>query len=91
MVVAMGETNDRREWVRYSVAVVAYIVLSLFTKRFLTWTWGPFYFILTLEILPRVVNRIRRGQDEPPRYATTPLLTLTQLRARAASTAAAER
>ncbi len=56
-----NEVSSRRDFWTSAAAVVGYIVLSLFTKRFLTWTWGPFYFILTLEIIPRVVHRLRVG------------------------------
>ena len=57
-----------REWVRYALAVAGYIALSFLTKRFLTWTYGPSYFILTLEVLPRLWRRVvswRRTVDEP--------------------------
>ena len=45
--------------------MIGYIVLSLFTKRFLTWTWGPFYFIVVLEVLPRVIGRLRGKAAAP--------------------------
>jgi len=49
-----------KEWVRYALAVAGYVALSLVTKKYLTWTWGPTYFILTLEVLPRLWRRVRR-------------------------------
>ena len=47
------------EFVRYGLAVVGYVVLAMFTKQFLTWTYGPLYFMLTLEVLPRTWRRLR--------------------------------
>jgi len=56
-------TNRRivRTWIGYVVVVAAYIVLGLFTKRFLTWTWGPIYFVVALEVLPRLIGRLRHA------------------------------
>ena len=51
-----------REPVRYAIAVLGYIGLAMLTKQFLTWTYGPIYFMLTLEVLPRCWRRIRRGR-----------------------------
>jgi hypothetical protein len=48
-----------REWVRYAVALIGYIGLAMLTKQFLTWTWGPIYFVVMLEALPRLLRRIR--------------------------------
>lgn len=47
-----------RESVRYPLAVLGYIALILLTKDFLTFTWGVCYFVVVLEVLPRVVRRL---------------------------------
>jgi hypothetical protein len=49
-----------RDVVRYGLALLAYIGLAMITKRFLTWTAGPIFFVLVLEALPRTVARVRR-------------------------------
>ena len=54
-----------KDVVKYGLAVGLYIALGLVTKRFLTWTWGPFYFIVVLEVLPRTFNRLRHGPGAP--------------------------
>ena len=54
-----------KDVVKYGVAVGLYIALGLVTKRFLTWTWGPFYFIVVLEVLPRSFTRLRHGAPKP--------------------------
>jgi hypothetical protein len=54
-----------REWLRYTLAVLGYIGLAMLTKRFLTWTSGPIYFLLVLEALPRVLTRIRHRRPRP--------------------------
>jgi hypothetical protein len=43
--------------------VVGYIALILLTKDFLTFTWGVCYFVVVLEVLPRVVRRIARVSE----------------------------
>jgi hypothetical protein len=48
-----------REFIRYAVAVVGYIVLGLFTKHYLTWTYGPIYYIVVLEVVPRLFRRTK--------------------------------
>jgi hypothetical protein len=53
------------QWVRYTLAVVGYIVLAMFTKHYLTWTYGPIYFIVVLEVLPRLIYRIRYRRAAP--------------------------
>ena len=56
-----------RETVPYTLAVLGYVVLILVTKDFLTFTWGIFYFVVVLEVVPRCVRRIRgRGTEPPP-------------------------
>jgi hypothetical protein len=57
-----GVTGDR---LRYAVAVLGYIGLAMITKQFLTWTYGPLYFMLTLEVLPRLWRRVRRSRPHP--------------------------
>ena len=56
---------------RYGLAVVGYIALAMFTQQFLTWTYGPLYFMLTLEVLPRTWRRLRRtpAKTAPPSAA----------------------
>jgi hypothetical protein len=49
-----------KDGLRYGLAVVGYIGLSLFTKHLLTWTAGPIYFLFVLEVLPRSLARVRR-------------------------------
>jgi hypothetical protein len=48
-----------KEFARYAVVVAGYIVLAMFTKHYLTWTYGPIYFIVMLEVIPRIFGRIR--------------------------------
>jgi hypothetical protein len=57
---------------RYGLAVAGYIVLAMFTKQFLTWTYGPLYFMATLEVLPRTWRRLRalRATPAPASEAT---------------------
>jgi hypothetical protein len=54
---------------RYALAVVGYIALAMVTKQFLTWTYGPLYFVLTLEVLPRTWRRLRGRQPATPPVA----------------------
>jgi len=51
--------------VQYTLAVLGYVVLILVTKDFLTFTWGVFYFVVVLEVVPRCVRRIRGRGTEP--------------------------
>jgi hypothetical protein len=48
-----------RDWLRYTLAVLGYIGVAMLTKRLLTWTSGPIYFLVVLEVLPRLVARIK--------------------------------
>ena len=48
-------------WLRYVAAVVVYIVITLFTKRLLTWNLAMLYFVVTLDLIPRAVQRLRGG------------------------------
>ena len=50
----------KHEFLWYGVAVLSYIAISWWTKALLTWTWGPTYFVLVLEALPRGYRRLRR-------------------------------
>jgi len=42
----------------YVAALASYVAISFLTKRLLTWTNGPLYFLFTLELLPRGVRRL---------------------------------
>jgi hypothetical protein len=66
-----GLHGRMRDWIRYSLAVVGYIVLAMFTKHYLTWTYGPIYFIVVLEVVPRVFRRIRSWFTRRPELAVT--------------------
>ena len=48
-----------REVTQYTVALLGYIVLGIFTKKFLTFTWGLMYYLLVLEVMPRSYRRAR--------------------------------
>jgi len=43
----------------YLLAALAYFVIALATKTLLTWTMALLYFVLVLDVAPRVVSRIR--------------------------------
>ncbi len=51
-------TEDRRDLVTYGAAIVLYVVIAFFTKRLLTWNLAFAYFLVVLEVVPRVVRRI---------------------------------
>jgi hypothetical protein len=51
-----------RSFVAALAAVALYVVIGVFTKRFLTWTWGPVYFMFVLEVVPRTFGRLRGGR-----------------------------
>lgn len=53
-----------KEFWRYAFAVAAFIGVSFLTKNFLTWTSGPIFFILVLEVIPRTVRRLRSQRPE---------------------------
>jgi hypothetical protein len=55
--------------VRYALAVLGYIGLAMLTKRVLTWTSGPIYFLLVLEALPRSIALVRRHRPRGARLA----------------------
>jgi hypothetical protein len=48
-----------KEFWTYTFAVLAFIGVSFLTKDFLTWTSGPLFFIVVLEVIPRTVRRLR--------------------------------
>jgi hypothetical protein len=52
-------------WVLYAVAVLGFVGIAMVTKKYLTWSYGPIYFVVVLEVLPRLVRRIRRGWPRP--------------------------
>jgi hypothetical protein len=54
-----------RTWLLYLVSVAAYITITLFTKRLLTWNLAMLYFVVTIDLLPRGVRRVL--------HRTTPL------------------
>ncbi len=47
----------------YAASVVAYIIITLFTKRLLTWNLAMLYFVVTIDLLPRLYRRIRFGES----------------------------
>lgn len=53
-----------KEVVRYTLAVLAFIGMSFLTKNFLTWTSGPLFFIVVLEVIPRTFRRLRAARPE---------------------------
>ena len=55
-----------RERLLYVASVVTYIVITLFTKRLLTWNLAMLYFIVTIDLLPRLYRRIRSGGSLRP-------------------------
>jgi hypothetical protein len=59
-----------REGLRYALAVLGYIGLAMLTKRFLTWTSGPIYFVLVLEVLPRCAAQVRQRWPRGSRLET---------------------
>ena len=57
-------SEDRRDLVTYGAAIVLYLVIAFFTKRLLTWNLAFAYFLVVLEVAPRVVRRILNRQRE---------------------------
>ena len=57
---SMPESAFTRTTEHYVLAVVGYFVLSVVTKTFLTWTMATLYFVLVLDVVPRIIGRIRR-------------------------------
>jgi hypothetical protein len=55
--------DGRAEFARYALAVLGFIGIGMLTKYFLTWTWGPIYFVTVLDLLPRAWRAARaRGR-----------------------------
>jgi hypothetical protein len=52
--------------VLYAISVLAYIAITLFTKRLLTWNLAMLYFVVTLDLLPRLYRRLRFGTTATP-------------------------
>jgi hypothetical protein len=48
-----------KTWLLYGASVVAYITITLFTKRLLTWNLAMLYFVVTLDLLPRGYRHLR--------------------------------
>ena len=68
----MTDAADERELTpvfAYAVSVAGYILITLFTKQLVSWNRALLYFVVTLEVLPRLVRalRVRRA---PTRSAT---------------------
>jgi hypothetical protein len=59
-VRAPSAVTAHRDWLRYALALVAYIGLSFVTKSLLTWSTGPVFFMVALEVLPRAARRLTR-------------------------------
>jgi len=53
-----------KEFWKYTFAVLAFIGVSFLTKNFLTWTSGPLFFILVLEVIPRTFRRLRTYRSD---------------------------
>jgi hypothetical protein len=70
-----------REFLRYAAAVLGYIVIGYFDKRWVAFTWGPLYFIAVLEVLPRTYRRIRNPRGPRPKLGPIeiPLESATEL------------
>jgi hypothetical protein len=66
---------------RYAAAVLGYIVIGYFDKRWVAFTWGPLYFIAVLEVLPRTYRRIRNPRGPRPKLGPIeiPLESATEL------------
>jgi hypothetical protein len=70
-----GARRDRRALIprsaftrtreHYALAVLGYFAIGILTKTFLTFTMGLLYFILTLDVLPRIYGWLRRPRREP--------------------------
>ncbi len=48
-----------KTWILYGASVAAYIAITIFTKRLLTWNLAMLYFVVTLDLLPRGFRRVR--------------------------------
>ena len=52
-----------KQRVLYAVSLTAYILITLFTKRLLTWNLAMLYFVVTIDLLPRLYRRVRYGDQ----------------------------
>lgn len=52
-----------KERLLYAASVTAYILITLFTKRLLTWNLAMLYFVVTIDLLPRLYRRLRYGSQ----------------------------
>jgi hypothetical protein len=68
-LIDRGREGVMKAWIGYALAVLGYIGLSFLTKNFLTWTSGPVYFVVVLEVLPRSFRRLRAGRPKPAEAA----------------------
>lgn len=59
-------SEDRRDLLTYGAAIALYIVIGVFTKRLLSWNLAFLYFLVVLEVLPRVVRRVTKRIGESP-------------------------
>ena len=55
-----GRRHDALVVLAYALAIAAYVAISFATKRLLTWTNGPLYFLFVLALVPAGVRRIAR-------------------------------
>jgi hypothetical protein len=70
--IQLGRLTVTDEFVRYAVAVLGLIMIGMFTKRFVAFTWGPLYFVTVLEILPRMYRRLRFPHAPRPDLGPAP-------------------
>lgn len=66
-----------KEFERYALAVLAYVAVSFYTQKYLTWLWGPLFFLALLEALPRGWRWLRRLVRTRKAPATPPQLVPT--------------
>jgi hypothetical protein len=64
--IRIGSLTVTNEFIRYALAVLGFILLGIFTKQFVAFTWGPLYFVTVLEILPRTYRRLRYPRAPRP-------------------------
>ena len=61
---SMPDSAFTRTTEHYVLAVLGYFVLSIVTKTFLTWTMATLYFVLVLDVVPRIIGWIRRAASD---------------------------
>ena len=54
-------TAFTRSTVHYALAVLGYLVIGILTKTLLTWTMATLYFVLALDVGPRIVGWLRKA------------------------------